>query len=252
MEAETPCKGGQLPDFPFRLRCPESPADSPVQLPSLAEFDAGVEAIARSFGQPPSWDPHGSEPLVHTAKVDTLSQQRPLPSIYQSPTHTTSPYSYHSYSLNDASTLAPNSYSSYPSPPPDKGDGKHCNKKYTTEEGDYIIYAWHDKNQKWETIRNNFARLFGSEPNRTVQGLQAWYYRMNQRIPLWDQDGWLLFNDEDDVEPRCISIKCRERDAVHKSEPLGLAQRYPERAIHYAWVDEDVKRQASGWGESTT
>jgi hypothetical protein len=136
----------------------------------------------------------------------------------------------------------------YPSPPPDC-DQRHCNKKYTTEEGDFIIYAWHDKKKKWQTIQKEFAHIFGTKPERSVQGLQAWYYRMNQRIPVWDQDGWLVFNDEDEVEPRYVTIKCREREAVLKNEPLGLAQRYPERAIHYHWVDPEVKRQARDWGE---
>lgn len=135
----------------------------------------------------------------------------------------------------------------YPSPPPEL-ENRHCNKKYTTEEGDFIIYAWHDKKQKWQSIQKDFARIFGTTPERTIQGLQAWYYRMNQRIPVWDRDGYLIFDDDDDIEPRYISIKCRERDAVHKSEPLGLAQRYPERAMHYHWVDPEVKRQSRDWG----
>lgn len=92
--------------------------------------------------------------------------------------------------------------------------------------------------------------MFGRTPERTVQGLQAWYYRMNQRIPLWDEDGWLIFDNDDDMEPKHISIKCRERDTQDRPmEPLGLAQRYPERAIHYSWVDPETKRKCRDWGE---
>lgn len=137
----------------------------------------------------------------------------------------------------------------YPSPPPD-GENRHINQKYTTEEGDFIIYAWHDKKLKWQRIKQDFASMFGRTPERTVQGLQAWYYRMNQRIPLWDQDGWLLFDNEDDLEPKHVSIKCRERDSQDKPmEPLGIAQRYPERAIQYSWVDPELKRKAQDWGK---
>jgi len=31
-------------------------------------------------------------------------------------------------------------------------------------------------------------------------------------------------------------------------EPLGIAQRYPERAIHYSWVDAETKFKAQDWG----
>jgi hypothetical protein len=93
--------------------------------------------------------------------------------------------------------------------------------------------------------------MFGRTPERTVQGLQAWYYRMNQRIPVWDQEGWLIFDNEDDLEPRQVSIKCRDKDGQDKPmEPLGLGQRYPERAIRYSWVDPELKRKSQDWGKS--
>ncbi len=156
---------------------------------------------------------------------------------------------YSPYAMNDA--YIHTGHDSYPSPPPD-GENRHINQKYTTEEGDFIIYAWHDKKLKWQRIKQDFASMFGRTPERTVQGLQAWYYRMNQRIPLWDKDGWLIFESDEDLDPKHISIKCRERDSQDKPmEPLGLAQRYPERAIHYSWVDHDVKRKSRDWGMYT-
>lgn len=102
---------------------------------------------------------------------------------------------------------------------------------------------------KWQLIKKEFAKRFGTRPERTVQGLQAWYYRMNQRIPIWDRNGMLEFEKEDDLEPKQISIKCRERDSQRPMEPLGLAQRYPERLVKYEWVDADIKRSASDWGK---
>lgn len=156
--------------------------------------------------------------------------------------------SYSPYHMNDSYMHGSSHLDGYPSPPPDS-ENRHINQKYTTEEGDFIIYAWHDKKLKWQRIKQDFASMFGRTPERTVQGLQAWYYRMNQRIPLWDQDGWLIFDNEDDMEPKHISIKCRERDSQDKPmEPLGLAQRYPERAIHYSWVDPELKRKSQDWG----
>uniref|UniRef100_A0A8H7TLW4 Uncharacterized protein n=2 Tax=Clonostachys TaxID=110564 RepID=A0A8H7TLW4_BIOOC len=91
--------------------------------------------------------------------------------------------------------------------------------------------------------------IFGKKPRRTVQGLQAWYYRMNQKIPVWDSDGWLIFDGEDELEPRQVSIKCRERDQGRRRVPelMGLAQRYPERLMGYHWVDPEIKQQARDW-----
>ncbi|KAF5120995.1 hypothetical protein E5D57_013331 [Metarhizium anisopliae] len=134
-----------------------------------------------------------------------------------------------------------------PSPSPD-GENRHISQKYTTEEGDFIIYCWHEKNLKWQRIKQDFAAMFGRTPERTIQGLQSWYYRMNQRIPLWDPDGRLIFDNDNDIEPKCVSIKCRQRDSQdNPMEPPGLSQRYPERAIHYSWVDPELKRVYQDW-----
>lgn len=139
--------------------------------------------------------------------------------------------------------------SGYPSPSLE-GEDRHINQKYSTEEGDFIIYAWHDKKMKWNDIRIGFAEKFGTTPKRSVQGLQACYYRMNATIPVWDADGYLRFESDDACEPLHVHIKCRERDETGKTmEPLGLAQRYPERAIHYSWVDPEVKLKSRDWGE---
>ncbi|RMI97926.1 hypothetical protein BHE90_015352 [Fusarium euwallaceae] len=272
-----------------------SPRDnSPVRLPSLGEFDEGVEALIQKHGpvspctppsplsglsgnptvlQPlkslnlsePSWsfrDFH-SEQLAtdgyatRRGTITSLDQYTlALDHTRQSPQSNYGLYSSYSNSQGKVGG-APVAWNQplqrqtgmdcYPSPPPE-GENRHINQKYTTEEGDFIIYAWHDKKMKWQRIKQEFASRFGRTPERTVQGLQAWYYRMNLRIPIWDQDGWLCFDNEDDLEPRHVSIKCRERDSQDKPmEPLGLAQRYPERAVNYAWVDPELKLKARDW-----
>ncbi|KAH7170494.1 hypothetical protein EDB81DRAFT_167481 [Dactylonectria macrodidyma] len=257
-----------------------SPRSSPqITLPSLGEFDQGVEALARTHGpancwsppsplpsltrnssilQPitptqPSWplrdhsfeDPAGDYLASRRGTITSLSQYalagdqtwQPFPSYLGQD-------SYYGYSLSSPSFQ---DMDCYPSPPPE-GENRHINQKYTTEEGDFIIYAWHDKKMKWQQIKQEFATRFGRTPERTVQGLQAWYYRMNQRIPIWDQEGWLCFDNEDELEPRHVGIKCRERDGQDKPmEPLGLAQRYPERAVNYSWVDPELKHKARDW-----
>ncbi|KAG8665917.1 hypothetical protein FPOAC1_010718 [Fusarium poae] len=258
---------------------------SPVKLPSLGEFDQGVEDLIRAHGpvkteavlsplhgltrnptileplatitQPqPSWSMRNrsAENLVSeqsNSRRGTILRpnQYPFPTDYsrQSMGSFSNQDTYYGYGSSQSLHGLPG-MDCYPSPPPEGGESRHINQKYTTEEGDYIIYAWHDKKMKWQQIKQEFAARFGNTPERTVQGLQAWYYRMNQRIPIWDQEGWLCFDNEDDLEPQHVSIKCRERDSQDKpSEPLGLAQRYPERAIHYSWVDPEIKFKSSDW-----
>ncbi|EGX94344.1 hypothetical protein CCM_02615 [Cordyceps militaris CM01] len=232
-----------------RLSIPGTRCVANIRLPSLDEFDQGVEALARAHGgQAPSWT-RATSP--HPKAACQAAAPPVLPSIHA---YSSSPvYSPQAYSPQDAYSPYSHSdsfmhgHSGYPSPPPD-GENRHINQKYSTEEGDFIIYAWHDKKLKWQRIKQDFAAMFGRTPERTVQGLQAWYYRMNQRIPLWDKDGWLIFENDEDLEPKHISIKCRERDSQDRPmEPLGLAQRYPERAINYSWVDPEVKRKSRDW-----
>lgn len=259
---------------------------SPVKLPSLGEFDQGVEDLIRAYGPVRtevtisplpglSRNPTALEPLrsitqsqpawpVRKRSADdsaigqpssrrstiSRSNQYPFAIDYsrQSLSNFGNPDTYYGYGSSPSLQGLPG-MNCYPSPPPEGGESRHINQKYTTEEGDYIIYAWHDKKMKWQQIKQEFAARFGNTPERTVQGLQAWYYRMNQRIPIWDQDGWLCFDNEDDLEPQHVSIKCRERDSQDKpAEPLGLAQRYPERAIHYSWVDPEIKFKSRDWG----
>ncbi|KAF4948963.1 hypothetical protein FGADI_9247 [Fusarium gaditjirri] len=151
------------------------------------------------------------------------------------------------------SRLSPTTTRSRDSLSPDVNSRYRSNQKYTTEEGDFIIYARHDRNMKWSSIVEEFATMFGHSPRRTIQGLQAWHYRMNNQIPVWDADGWLCFDHDDDVEPRQISIKSRERHMyLQPGESLGIAQRYPERAVHYTWVDPKTKLMAKDWAAKRT
>ncbi|KAH7233972.1 uncharacterized protein BKA55DRAFT_598156 [Fusarium redolens] len=195
---------------PYNLVSP--PRSASVRLPSLESFDQEVEALIRENRPPktPASPPNLTAGNRHRPSQDRFSLN----------------YSLHSWQI------------SY-------GKKRHVNQKYTIEEGDYIIYASQDKKMKWHRIKEEFAKLFGNIPERTVQGLQAWYYRMDQRIPMCDPDGRLCFNNEDDLEPRYINLKICDRGYLVKCiGPLGIAQRYPERAVRYSWVDAETKAKA--------
>ncbi|EXA28922.1 hypothetical protein FOVG_19508 [Fusarium oxysporum f. sp. pisi HDV247] len=241
---------------PYNLVSP--PRSASVRLPSLESFDQEVEALIRE-NRPPK-TPASVSPLDHCA-VGGPANSHPTSQRGTG----TSPgqdrfsvnYSLHSWQRsygkrdkhlgNDASTPSLQDQPSmicYPRPAREVKK-RHVNQKYTTEEGDYIIYASQDKKMKWHRIKEEFAKLFGNIPERTVQGLQAWYYRMDQRIPMCDPDGRLCFNNEDDLEPRYINLKICDRGYLVKCiGPLGIAQRYPERAVHYSWVDAETKAKA--------
>ncbi|KAG6295626.1 hypothetical protein E4U09_002071 [Claviceps aff. purpurea] len=129
------------------------------------------------------------------------------------------------------------------------GENGHINEKYTTEQGDFIIYAVHDLAMDWKQVEEEYAALFGTRPRRNRQGVQGWYYRSNYHIPVWDSDGRLIFDSENDPEPRQQSIKCRDaaKDKRKARLGLGLGQRYPERAIKYHWVSPQLKRKWQNW-----
>ncbi|KAF5250824.1 hypothetical protein FANTH_4015 [Fusarium anthophilum] len=253
-----------------------------VKLPSLAKFEEGVEALIRTHGPVNIWTPLSPPPGLSrnpAALQPTRSSTQPQPPWpsqtsdlhdYPIPRGGTisdhdryslevdhpqqsfqgnyrDPDTHHGYGAGSPSPQAQPNTHCYPSPPPE-GEGRHINQKYTTEEGDYIIHAWLDKKMEWQRIKQEFAARFGTTPERTISGLQAWYYRMNQRIPVWDEEGWLCFNNEDDLEPQHVSIKVREQGSQDKpTDLLGIAQRYPERAIHYSWIDAETKFHAQDW-----
>ncbi|KAJ4244190.1 hypothetical protein NW762_014571 [Fusarium torreyae] len=277
---------------PRILRYPTFPqSEGPcTRLPSLEEFDKGVEALVRAHGPietrisryPVPRSSHDSDILestehVHEPRLSWLPGHRPargLTSGYfpsghmainsfnkkmldrdQAFSHTSSQDSDSYYDQSPDDHLGPRllpAKNFYRSPSPE-GKTHHINQQYTVEEGDFIIYCRHDKAMKWSDIEEEFAFCFGHTPKRTVQGLQAWHYRMNKYIPVWDEDGWLCFDSEDDLEPRLTSVKCRSRNDKSKPKALsGIAERYPERAVTYAWVDTETKLKSRDWAAKRT
>ncbi|KAF5571649.1 hypothetical protein FPCIR_14412, partial [Fusarium pseudocircinatum] len=190
---------------------------------SFAEYSASEQRTVTGLGVLPFWSrdaqttSYGSPP--YEAPGEQFMPRRGAPAV--SPRHDTSP---------------------------DVDSSYRTSQKYTIEQGDFIIYARHDRKLNWSSVVREFANQFGNTPQRTIQGLQAWHYRINNQIPVWDEDGWLCFDHDDDEKPRQISIKARERHMyLHPGESLGIASRYPERAIHYTWVDPMTKLVAKDW-----
>jgi hypothetical protein len=112
----------------------------------------------------------------------------------------------------------------------------HCNLKYRNEQLDFILYWNGDKLLAWKDVVAKFRETFPAEQIRGIQGLQGVFYRQNKGIPMTDENGELVFDDNDNV--RTVEVKVREQN--HK---IGLLDRYPERAIMYRWVEEEDKRR---------
>ncbi|KAF4452178.1 hypothetical protein F53441_4917 [Fusarium austroafricanum] len=265
--------------LPYRATTP--PKGASMRLPSLEAFDRGVEALARFNGRtndrscsillpspipllaykdgkslpPPRllWSPRG---LPDDSPNTERSASPPegvtgLGIRYFGGSHgfygSHGSYPYHAVERHLVSHHGRPTTSCLRSPSPDD-NYSHNNQQYTTEEGDFIIYARHDKKLKWSRVEQEFAAQFGHSPKRTVQGLQAWHYRMNNHIPVWDEHGWLCFDSEDGDKPRETSIKSRHLNSHGQPlESLGIAQRYPERAVNYTWVDPKTKMLAKDW-----
>lgn len=189
-----------------------------LRLPSISEFHRGVDALIQSHGASPISIPK-PHPVNQSASLDhVLREQLGVgPSIDQL---------------------------SFP-----PGETKQFNKRYTTEQGDFIVYALHDLGLSWDKIEEGFPQVFPQAPKRTKAGLQAWYYRLNLKVPVWDKEGWLIFDSDAAVEPRTTAVKCRAMEREHGAGAVGLSQRYPERLVMYEWVDDAAKQQAQDWGE---
>jgi len=218
----------------------------------MQELEQSIERFVQSHGHSTAPPPTSLSPASFSSPGPHHGLLNPAPPPTKSPSFQDAHgYGGHvGHALRSPVPLFSDPYSGYPSPPPE-GDSRHINKKYTTEEGDFIIYALHDKKQKWLSITKDFAQLFGRTPERSMQGLQAWYYRMNQKVPVWDDQGYLVFDNDDDEEPRTVAIKCRDKDRgdLPLLEPLGLSQRYPERLMAYSWADAESKHQARDWAD---
>nr|RBQ89298.1 hypothetical protein FVER53263_03686 [Fusarium verticillioides] len=264
------------------------PNRSSMRLPSFEAFDRGVEATARPSGRISDHSrgfilPSPSELIAHGDRKPPPPTPRLPWSSWSCPSaNSFTEYSYSQqrvvtglgilpFSLSNAQRtvyerlpysaadkqftprLGPSAASSWHDSSIDVDSNYRFNQKYTIEQGDFIIYARHDKKLSWSGVVREFANQFGNTPRRTIQGLQAWHYRINNQIPVWDEDGWLCFDHEDDDKPRQISIKARERHMyLHPGESLGIASRYPERAVTYTWVDPMTKLVAKDWAAKRT
>ncbi|KAF5664234.1 hypothetical protein FDENT_12936 [Fusarium denticulatum] len=265
---------------------PPPPKGCSIRLPSIEAFVRGVEATARLSDHTSDHSqglilPNPSQLIAHGCQKPPPPP--PPPRLLWSSWRYSSANSFAEYSASEQRTVTglgvlpfrfrDTQNTSYGSPPydaadeqfiprlgaptvsprhdtsPDVDSSQRTSQKYTIEQGDFIIYARHDRKLNWSSVVREFAIQFGNTPQRTIQGLQAWHYRINNQIPVWDEDGWLCFDHDDDEKPRQISIKARERHMyLHPGESLGIASRYPERAVNYTWVDPMTKLVAKDWG----
>ncbi len=110
------------------------------------------------------------------------------------------------------------------------------NKKYTTEQTDWISYHKYDKNLPWDKVNAMYRQTFPEDVGRGNSGLQAVYYRLNLSMPLLDPAGNLVPSEDDPDEFATQELKLRRQGTK-----IGLLYRYPDRAVSYDWVDDEDK-----------
>jgi hypothetical protein len=73
-------------------------------------------------------------------------------------------------------------------------------------------------------------------------------------VPACHPNGELIFHDEYALKPCVLHITCpksRHRKRMEYRRAFGLAQRYPDRAMLYPWVDQVTRARASRLGQSS-
>ena len=158
-----------------------------TRLPSIEDFDKGILALAQPVGSGVSSD-HPS--LSHERSVCPIEAAHPVysPNIGSYMRYTSESVRGLTGSLppvaqrgiiscqqhSDAVSLT----GGHPVTGYEKADS---DRKYTPEQGNWIIDAFVVKKMSWKTIKENYNIQFPSTPERTEQGLQAWYYRQRKK-----------------------------------------------------------------------
>ncbi|RYP17091.1 hypothetical protein DL765_004710 [Monosporascus sp. GIB2] len=119
-------------------------------------------------------------------------------------------------------------------------DEPHLNVKYITEELDFIRYHRCDRPTKWKELTESYNAQFHLRRRR--QGVQGGLYRQNDgQVPHLVDDGRRLdFLPNGHVAPS----KTKIRDQKDK-KLFRLVALFPERAMHYSWVDPESRQEAA-------
>ncbi|RYP25381.1 hypothetical protein DL767_008403 [Monosporascus sp. MG133] len=119
-------------------------------------------------------------------------------------------------------------------------DEPHLNIKYITEELDFIRYHRCDRSSKWKELTESYNAQFHLRRRR--QGVQGGLYRQNDgQVPhLVDNGRRLHFLPNGHVTPSKTKIRNQKDKRL-----FGLVALFPERAMHYSWVDPESRQEAA-------
>ncbi|RYP83205.1 hypothetical protein DL769_001401 [Monosporascus sp. CRB-8-3] len=119
-------------------------------------------------------------------------------------------------------------------------DEPHLNVKYITEELDFIRYHRCDRPSKWKELTELYNAKFHLRRRR--QGVQGGLYRQNDgQVPhLVDNGRRLDFLPNGHVTPSKTKIRYQKNKRL-----FGLVALFPERAMHYSWVDPESRQEAA-------
>jgi hypothetical protein len=118
-----------------------------------------------------------------------------------------------------------------------------CNRPYNIAQVDWIRYAKVDLGLSYESMGDRFALVWPGE-SKTGHCFSARFYRDNlvprvdaNNMPVHDERGRMLW---DPAKMRDM----KSTEGKEKCVPYSLVERFPWRAVEYAWVDAERKEAA--------
>ncbi|RYP63376.1 hypothetical protein DL771_009312 [Monosporascus sp. 5C6A] len=119
-------------------------------------------------------------------------------------------------------------------------DKPHLNVKYITEELDFIRYHRYDRRSNWKELTASYNAQF--HLRREKQGVQGGLYRQNDgQVPhLVDKGRRLHFLPNGHVTPSTTKIRGQKDKRLFR-----LVALFPERAMHYSWLDPESRKEAA-------
>ncbi|KAF4962837.1 hypothetical protein FSARC_9120 [Fusarium sarcochroum] len=132
-------------------------------LPSFQEFNDTISALARTNAPPCRWTPPPSPryELPHNSAAYNYKNIICFKTMSSSVTNGGAPYTRPSINLSSQTR------------------GIRADRRYTTEETDWILDAVRVRKLTWKQIKEEFSVRFPNDLKRTEQGLQGLYYRKN-------------------------------------------------------------------------
>jgi hypothetical protein len=125
----------------------------------------------------------------------------------------------------------------------DTCEGHRCNRPFNPAQVDWIRYHKIDRGVSYNEMASLFDRIWPEE-HKSGHCFSARLYRDNF-IPRIDQFNNPVYDDKGKVVFDKAKMRDKnEPDGLQKCVPYSMVDRYPWRAVEYAWVHDQEKQLA--------